>query len=179
MTFARLLLVFLCFAFLEVMVMSAVAELVGWPITLLLLLATGIIGSFLLKREGTITWARLQQRLQAGEMPGKEVLEGVLLLIGSVCLITPGFITDSIGFLLLIPASRRKLANWAVERGKIHAFSQFSSVGSQGFKKGFYEQAGFKTGNVYEGHASVDPQAANEVDPRDSAASIHQLHKDD
>lgn len=179
MTFPRLLLVFFCFAFLEVMAMSAVADLVGWPITLLLLLATGLIGSFLFKRQGTATWARLQQRLQAGEMPGNEVMEGVLLLIGSVCLITPGFITDSIGFLLLIPASRRKLANWIVRRGKIHAFSQFSSARGAGFGNDFFEQSGFTTGNVYEGNASVDPKAANEVDPRDSAASIHQLHKDD
>lgn len=171
MTLGRLFLGFMLFAVLEVMAMSAVADLVGWPLTLVLLIATGIIGSALLRHQGLETWTRLNQRMQAGELPSQELVEGVMLLIGSVCLITPGFITDSIGFVLLIAPSRRWLAARLIAKGQLHAFSQFQpgGFGPTGAGPSFY-----RSGNVYEGEVSPERRSAN-----DQSARVIELHDAD
>lgn len=117
----RIFLFILVFALLEVMVLAKTAGFIGWPVTIVLTVATALIGSALFRREGIQTWVRLQQRMQHGELPGKEMAEGVMLLIGGALLITPGFITDIVGFCLLLPGSRgwmaqRLIANGALQR---------------------------------------------------------------
>ncbi len=149
MGFARVFLPLLVFAVLEIMVISAVAGLIGWPLTLLLVIATAVLGSVLFRRQGLETWLRLNRRVQAGEMPGQELVEGVMLLIGSLFLITPGFISDAAGLVLLIPHSRRALTRWAIRKGRIEAFA---SVGGSGWP--FHHGRG----NVYEGESTVQPE---------------------
>lgn len=154
MGFARIFLPLLVFAVLEIMVISAVAGLIGWPLTLALVIATAVLGSALFRRQGLDTWLRLNRRVQAGEMPGKELVEGVMLLIGSLFLITPGFISDALGLVLLIPYSRRALANWMIGKGRIQAFT---SVGGSSFRQGDFNAWPFRKGqgNVYEGESTV------------------------
>lgn len=77
-----------------------------WP-TLLLILLTGVIGTYLAKKEGIQTIRKAQEQLSHGQLPGDALLDGVCILVGGVLLITPGFITDITGFLMLFPPTRR------------------------------------------------------------------------
>jgi UPF0716 protein FxsA len=77
-----------------------------WP-TLLLIILTGVIGAYLAKREGLQTIRKAQEQLRHGQLPGGALLDGICILIGGTLLITPGFITDITGFLMLFPPTRR------------------------------------------------------------------------
>ncbi len=123
MGFGRIFLFIFIFALLEAMVLAKVAELTGWVFTILATVATAMLGSVLFRWQGLETWLRLNQRMAQGQMPGGELVEGVLLLLGGALLITPGFITDGIGFVLLLPPTRKALAAWMVRRGMLQAFA--------------------------------------------------------
>ena len=125
---ARLLALFILLPAVELALLVQVDRLIGfWP-TIGLILATGLVGSLLARREGLSVWRRLNQRLAEGTLPGKELMDGVIILIAGALLITPGVLTDVIGFLGLLPPSRafiRKIAQKrvqkAVQRGTITA----------------------------------------------------------
>lgn len=75
--------------------------------TIAFIILTGVIGAYLAKREGLQTIKRAQEQLAYGQIPGESVLDGICILIGATLLLTPGFITDLFGFLMLFPPSRR------------------------------------------------------------------------
>lgn len=75
--------------------------------TIALIILTGVVGAYLAKREGLQTIRRAQEQLAYGQIPGESVLDGISILIGATLLLTPGFITDIVGFLLLFPPSRK------------------------------------------------------------------------
>ena len=77
-----------------------------WP-TLLLILLTGVIGAYLAKREGLQTIRKVQEQLSRGQLPGDALLDGICIVIGGCFLLTPGFITDIVGFLMLFPPTRK------------------------------------------------------------------------
>lgn len=112
----RLILLFLLTPAIELGLLIQVDRLIGfWP-TIGLIIVTGIVGSYLARREGLTTWRRLNQRLQAGELPGKELADGVIILIAGALLVTPGVFTDVIGFLGLIPPSRAFIRRILIRR---------------------------------------------------------------
>jgi UPF0716 protein FxsA len=76
----------------------------GWALGMAL--ATAVIGSILVRREGISTLGRIKTKMNAGQVPGRELSDGAAILVSGAFLISPGFITDTIGFLLLIPAVR-------------------------------------------------------------------------
>lgn len=123
MGFSRIFLFIFIFALLEAMVLAKVAQIAGWGVTILATVFTAMLGSMLFRWQGLETWIRLNQRMQQGQMPGIELVEGVLLLLGGALLITPGFITDAVGFLLLVPVTRKALAGFMLRRGILQAFS--------------------------------------------------------
>ena len=123
MGFGRVFLFIFVFALLEAMVLAKVAELTGWVFTIMATVATAMLGSMLFRWQGLETWMRLNQRMQQGELPGNELVEGVLLLLGGALLITPGFITDGIGFVLLLPPTRKALAAWMVRQGMLQSLA--------------------------------------------------------
>ena len=91
---------------LEIVVIIGVGGLLGaWP-TVGLLFLISVLGGFLLKREGLAAWRRIQADLASGIMPDKAVADGVLVLFGGALMLTPGFLTDITGLLLLFPPSR-------------------------------------------------------------------------
>ena len=101
-----LVLVFIVVPIAELFVIIQVGELIGvWP-TLLLLLLDAIVGSWLLKREGRAAWRRFNQALAERRLPGKEVADGFLVVLGGALLIAPGFLTDILGYLLVLPFTR-------------------------------------------------------------------------
>ena len=85
--------------------------------TLAMVFATAVVGSILLRIQGFGLINRIRQETEAGRVPGRELVHGVMILIAGVLLLTPGFITDTIGFLLFVPAIRD--AGWALIRSRI------------------------------------------------------------
>jgi UPF0716 protein FxsA len=88
-------------------IVEVVGPAIGAPLTILLLAADSLAGAWLMKSQGRAVWARFQETIRAGRMPTREIVDGVLVIFGGAFLITPGFITDILGFLLLIPITRR------------------------------------------------------------------------
>jgi UPF0716 protein FxsA len=101
-----LLFIFIVVPLAELYVIFKVGEAIGVPLTILLLAADSVIGSLLLKSQGRAVWRRFSETMAAGRMPHREVLDGVMVIFGGAFLITPGFITDIVGALLLIPPTR-------------------------------------------------------------------------
>jgi UPF0716 protein FxsA len=101
-----LILLFIVVPVAELYVIIKVGELIGvWP-TLALLLADALLGSWLLKHEGRGAWRRFNEALAARRFPGREVADGVLIVVGGTLLLTPGFLTDIVGVFLLLPPTR-------------------------------------------------------------------------
>lgn len=118
-----LFLIFLVVPIVEMLVLFKVADHIGGLNTVGLVVLTAVIGIQVLKQQGLATFTRANRRLESGEIPGQEILEGLLLAVGGAFLLTPGFITDTLGFILLIGPSRRLLANWLIKSGKIAMFT--------------------------------------------------------
>jgi UPF0716 protein FxsA len=91
---------------LEVVVIIAVGRAIGgWP-TFFLLLAESALGAWLVRREGARTWLSLQEALTTGRMPSRQLADAALVLVGGVLLLAPGFLTDIVGFFLVLPFTR-------------------------------------------------------------------------
>lgn len=108
----------------ELAVIVQVAEEVGVLETLALLVGISIAGAWLLKQQGLATWQSLQATMARGQVPTKEATDGALILFGGALLLTPGFVTDVFGIVLLLPPTRalvksffrKLLGSWAVKR---------------------------------------------------------------
>ncbi|PHS83275.1 FxsA protein [Aeromonas dhakensis] len=96
---------------LELTVMIEVGSVIGALPTVGLLILTAVLGSSLVRSEGIKTLFNAQQKMQQGEMPGREVMGGMMLALAGLLLIIPGFVTDFFGILLLQPWLRNKLAD--------------------------------------------------------------------
>lgn len=87
----------------EIIVLLLSGNLIGfWP-TLFLIVATGLIGAYLAKRQGMETWKRAQEQIRYGMMPGNEIIDGICIFIGAALLLSPGLISDIMGLLLVFP----------------------------------------------------------------------------
>lgn len=93
----------------ELAVIIAVGQQIGLLWTVALLLASAVIGSWLLRREGRRTWRALREALAAGRVPTREVADGAIVIFGAALMVAPGFITDVAGMLCLIPTTRSML----------------------------------------------------------------------
>lgn len=127
-----LLVLFIAMPIIEIGVLIQVGGLLGlWP-TLIIVILTAILGTWMLRQQSAATLMQAQQRLSAGQLPAQQIFEGLLLLVGGVLLLTPGFVTDAIGFACLVPWSRRWLAGRIAERTKPGSIF----MGSTGFQSG-------------------------------------------
>ncbi|MGD8925298.1 MAG: FxsA family protein [Thioalkalispiraceae bacterium] len=111
-----LLALFILTPLIEIYLFIKVGGVIGAFQTILLILVTAVIGIALLRHQGISTMRKVQNQMQQGELPAVEMLEGMMLFFAGMLLLTPGFFTDSIGFLLLIPPLRKALALWLLER---------------------------------------------------------------
>jgi UPF0716 protein FxsA len=103
----------------EIAVIVAVGNVIGGWQTLALLLAESALGAYLVKHEGSRSWQALKVALTTGQMPGRELADAILILIGGTLLLTPGFLTDMVGFFFILPFTRPITRGWlqrAVER---------------------------------------------------------------
>lgn len=114
-TMRILFLFFLIVPFVEIYVLLQVGGLIGAFPTVFLVVFTAALGAWLLRRQGFATWQRFQANLAQGTIPAYEMIEGPMLLVGGALLLTPGFFTDALGFACLVPAFRRKIAQYIIE----------------------------------------------------------------
>jgi UPF0716 protein FxsA len=127
-----LVVLFIVVPILELYVIIQVGELIGlWP-TLLLLLLDAVAGSLLLRHQGRGAWRRFNEALAQRRFPGKEVADGVLIVIGGTLLLAPGFLTDIVGVFLLIPPTRA-LARALLKRLTIGRFTVIGTSGAGAF----------------------------------------------
>lgn len=101
-----LVVAFLVIPLAELFLLIQLGQVVGPWWTILILLADAVLGSWLVKREGSRTWRALQDALAARRMPAKELADGALVLVGGTLLVTPGFLTDAVGLFCILPFTR-------------------------------------------------------------------------
>ncbi len=127
---ARLGCLFVLAPIVELFLLLRVGQWLGVLPTMALVAATGVLGAWLVRTEGGRTMARFQEQLARGELPGKVLMDGAAILVGGAFLLTPGVLTDVVGFALLFPPTRSLLQGWAaarlargLESGRIHVAS--------------------------------------------------------
>jgi UPF0716 protein FxsA len=115
-----LFLAFVVMPILEIVVLIQVGQVIGPWWTILLLVLDSILGAWLIKREGRRAWAALRDRIETGRMPHRELADGALIVLGGAFMLSPGFVTDALGILLILPVTRplfrRLLTSYAVSR---------------------------------------------------------------
>ena len=118
-----MLILFLLFAVLpiaEIMLLINVSDVIGGWNTFFIVIFSAFIGAYFVKREGLNTLNQVQAKSAKGEVPSKEISEGLLLLVAGVLLVTPGFITDIMGLLFTIPFTRGPIAAVLVKQFMAH-----------------------------------------------------------
>ncbi|MBM7644794.1 UPF0716 protein FxsA [Scopulibacillus daqui] len=111
-----LLFIFILIPAIEISLFVLSGKYLGIPITILLIVITGVLGAWLAKREGLAALRTIRYELSAGRLPGQSIIEGACILAGGVLLLTPGFFTDICGFLLLFPPVRKKVKKYILKR---------------------------------------------------------------
>jgi len=111
-----ILVLFLVVPIIEIYLLIQVGQVIGAGWTILLVVLTAVIGVWLLRMQGLATLTRAQQRLLENQLPAREILEGMALVVAGAFLLTPGFFTDAIGFLLLFPPTRMALVSLVASR---------------------------------------------------------------
>lgn len=101
-----LIVLFIAVPIAEIYVIIKVGEAIGILPTIALLIADAVLGSMLLRHQGRTAWRRFNDAIAAGRFPGREAADGVMVAVGGTLLLTPGFISDVVGLLLLIPPTR-------------------------------------------------------------------------
>ena len=133
-----LFLLFIVIPIVEITILINVGEAIGAWNTVGLVILSAFIGVNMLRYQSLSTLARAQQRSNQGEIPGQEMVEGIVLAVGGALLVTPGFVTDVIGFCCLIPFTRQSLAKALLSRFTVIATEQRHSASAQ-----FYSQDPF------------------------------------
>jgi len=114
-----LALAFLVVPIAEIWLLIQVGQVIGGWQTLILLIAMSLLGAWLVRREGRRSWLALNESLRSGRMPGRELADAGLVLVGGTLLLTPGFLTDALGLFFIIPLTRplaRRALAWLVGR---------------------------------------------------------------
>ena len=112
MMLTSLITAFILIPILELAVLLKLHEAAGLGNTLAIVIITGFVGAFLARAQGIMVLAQIRRDLAEGRMPAPRLMDGVMILIAGVLLITPGLITDTVGFLLLIPVVRSTIRAW-------------------------------------------------------------------
>ncbi|MGD8868527.1 MAG: FxsA family protein [Gemmatimonadales bacterium] len=155
--FRRLILFFIAVPIIELAVLIQLGRLIGlWP-TLGIIGVTGVLGAMLASREGLRAWHAFQMELAQGRVPGRPILDGLSIFAGGALLLTPGLLTDLLGFTLLARPTRRWLQNRVVNRfgGRLISQGQVFIRTSSGWAR--------KSGTAQ----GQDEELGREIEPRD------------
>ncbi|MEC9332201.1 MAG: FxsA family protein [Verrucomicrobiota bacterium] len=129
--YGKFLILFIIVPLVELYLLFMVGGRVGLPATIILVVLTGAWGAYLAKSQGLSILAKIQTETAAGRVPTAELLDGLLVLIGGVVLLTPGLLTDLVGFLLMVPSFRAIIRNRVKAKfaSQIGGFNMRSSGG--------------------------------------------------
>lgn len=158
----------------ELMLLIKVGSLLGVLPTIALLLFTAAAGVFILRQQGFSTLLRAQQRMQSGEVPARELMEGLMLAFGGMLLLAPGFITDGIAFIFLLPFIRRPLVAFLLRSGYLQTFGKNAgSATFTHFGSGWQQGPGFRSagGKAYEGEFTREPSPGTPLVQQDKDRS--------
>ena len=108
----KLFLAFTIIPIIEIYLLIEIGSIFGALTAVILVILTGFLGAFLARMQGLQTFFRIQESLREGRMHSGDLLDALLIVIAGLVLLTPGFLTDSVGFLLLIPATRNSIKYW-------------------------------------------------------------------
>lgn len=135
--FSKLVILFTIIPLLELYLLIKAGSIIGGSNTILIVILTGIVGAAFAKSQGYSTIMNIREKISLGQIPGNELVQGILILAGGITLLTPGFITDLAGFTLLIPWTRKIYATWLISyfSNKIRGpHSQFYSSAADHFR---------------------------------------------
>lgn len=125
--FRLLFILFLTIPLIEIYLLIQVGEVIGAGWTIFAVVATAVLGAALLRIQGLATLYDAQRKMAHGELPATAMIEGLMLLLAGALLLTPGFFTDTLGFLVLLPMLRKRLAQWILSRGLVMGGTSFTS----------------------------------------------------
>ncbi len=145
---------------LEMYTLIEVGKVLGSVFTVFLVFMTAVVGAFMLRAQGLSTLLSFNNKVKSGEVPAKEVVSAALLAFSGVLLLLPGFLTDSMGFLLLIPMVRHVLAKRIVAKGVFTVTREFEESRVYAF---FNEN--FRQGEVYEARRREETIQEGEKEP--------------
>ena len=160
-----LFIIFIVIPIVEITLLINVGQLIGAWYTVGLVLLSAFVGVNMLRHQGLATLGRAQQKMQRGEMPQQEMIEGLVLAVGGALLITPGFVTDFIGFCCLIPLTRIGFIKIASSRFKdkmsagisgLSGYSDQQGAGMRANDSGDFSRQRPEQGNVFEGEFSKE-----------------------
>jgi len=143
--FLIILVLFIAVPIIEIGLFIQVGGFLGFWATIGLVLLSAVVGASLVRSQGLKTLMTVQQRVSQGEIPAQQILEGVLLAVSGVLLLTPGFMTDMLGMMVLLPGIRSALAQYLMT--KVAVQGQQGSFNS-GFHHSYHPN---DDGNTYEG----------------------------
>ena len=125
----RLILLFTLVPLIELSLLIELGRQIGLGSTIAIVIVTGVVGAYLAKYEGFKVVSGIRQELATGKIPAEGLIDGVIILAGGLLLLTPGLLTDTIGFLALIPISRNYLKQYLkrkfrqkIDSNEIHSF---------------------------------------------------------
>jgi len=145
--FIRLLLIFTIVPIVELALLIEIGSYIGVMPTIALVAITGIVGVTLARNQGLIVVTKLRDKLSRGQIPTRDMVEALLILVGGVTLLTPGVLTDITGFLLIIPFTRPIFARLATNLFKKYINSnQFKTTGNFQFHSDFKNERDFQSG---------------------------------
>jgi UPF0716 protein FxsA len=158
-------LIFIVLPIAEIFVIIKVGEAIGVLPTIALLILDGFLGAALLRHQGRAAWRRFNEALAAGKVPAREVFDGAMVIVGGAFLLAPGFITDVIGLLLLIPPSRALFRGIATKLALGRAAFAVRTVkwGSTARDSYRTRSSGPQRGYDYEGSAREVPDHEREL----------------
>ncbi|XOV79743.1 MAG: FxsA family protein [Aestuariibacter sp.] len=161
--FAKLFLLFAILPIVEIALLINLGEIIGGWNTVAIVIITAFFGAHLVRQQGLHTMLLARQKMQQGQLPGQEMAEGLLLLVAGVLLVTPGFITDIIGFLFALPMTRPVLARSLMKQfsgnismHNVHRGSNFES------RTSFHEFHQYHHDDGFQGNTSNNDPAQHE-----------------
>lgn len=137
----RLLLLFVTVPLVELCLLFKLAEFTGPAATFLLVIITGILGSWLARREGIAAWQKFQRALSEGRTPSREIQDGLMIVFAAALLLTPGLLTDLAGFIMLVPIGRDLIRRLVLAR-------MFRGFGKVQFQTTTFESTTFESNRM-------------------------------
>ena len=168
--FPLLVLLFIVVPIVELYVIVQVAGGIGVLETIGLLIVVSVVGAWLVRREGLGVLRKVQTQLASGEMPTKQIVDGGLIMFAGALMLTPGFVTDAVGVLLLIPPTRIAVRTVLMRRfrGRVQTFTP----GAAGGFGSPFDGPGFRGGQVYDVRSTEQVDLERDDTPTDPPPSL-------